>query len=116
MIRKILSSLAIMLFFLTYSQQTGKASFYGEPHHGRRTASGEVFNMHGLTAASNTLPIGTYVKVTNVKNNKSVVVKINDRGGFSKYGRLLDMSKGAFSQIASVKQGIITVLIEVIKP
>lgn len=105
-----------MLFFLTYSQQTGKASFYGEKHHGRKTASGEVFNMHGLTAASNTLPIGTYVKVTNVKNSKSVVVKINDRGGFSKYGRLLDMSKGAFSQIASVKQGVITVLIEIVKP
>ena len=105
-----------MLFFLTFSQQTGKSSYYGAQHHGKKTASGEKFDMNGLTAASNIYPLGTYVKVTNVKNDKSVIVKINDRGGFSKYGRLLDMSKGAFSKIASVKQGIITVLIEVIKP
>ena len=116
MLKKMLTMFAIMLFTLTFSQQTGKASYYGAQHHGKRTASGQVFDMNGLTAASNIHPLGTKLRVTNVKNNKSVVVKINDRGGFSKYGRLLDMSKGAFSQIASVKQGIIMVLIEVIKP
>lgn len=115
MIRKILSILAIMLFSLTYAQSIGKASFYAEQHHGRKTASGEVFNMNSMTAASNIHPLGTKLRVTNVKNNKSVIVKVNDRGGFSKYGRLLDLSKGAFSQIASIKQGIITVMVEVLK-
>lgn len=115
MVRRFLLTLAIMLFSLTYSQQTGKASYYAEQHHGRRTASGEVFNMNGLTAASNTYSLGTLLKVTNVKNNKTVIVKVNDRGGFGKLGRIIDLSKGAFAQIANVKQGIITVLVEVVK-
>lgn len=106
--------LAIMLFSLFFSQQTGKASWYGNAHHGKRTASGEVFDMNGLTAASNIHPLGTKLRVTNVKNNKSVEIRITDRGGFSKYGRLLDLSKGAFAQIASVKQGLITVMVEVL--
>lgn len=105
-----------MLFSLTYSQQKGKASFYAEKHHGKLTANGEVFNMYALTAASNKYPFGTKLKVTNVKNNKTVIVKVNDRGGFDKLGRIIDLSKGAFAKIASVKKGIITVLIEVIKP
>lgn len=114
MIRVILCALAIMLFSITYSQQVGKASYYAEQHNGRKTASGEVFNMNGLTAASNTHPLGTMLRVTNLKNNKSVVVKVNDRGGFGKLGRIIDLSKGAFAQIASVKQGIITVMVEIL--
>lgn len=114
MLKKLLTMFAIMLFTLTFSQQTGKASYYGSQHHGKRTASGQVFDMNGFTTASNTHPLGTKLRVTNVKNNKSVVVIVNDRGGFSKYGRLLDLSKGAFSQIANVSQGIITVMVEVL--
>lgn len=114
MFKRFLTTFAIMLFSVIYSQQVGKASWYGNHHHGRKTASGEVFNQHGLTTASNSHPMGTKLKVTNVKNNKSVIVRVNDTGGFKKYGRLLDLSRGAFEKIASVNQGIITVLVEVI--
>ena len=112
MLKKMLTMFAIMLFTLTFSQQTGKASYYGAQHHGKRTASGQVFDMNGLTAASNIHPLGTKLRVT---NNKSVIVVVNDRGGFSKYGRLLDLSKGAFSKIANKSQGIISVMIEVLE-
>lgn len=116
MFKFILTAFAIMLFSIaTYSQQVGKASWYGGHHHGKRTASGQVFNMNALTAASNSHPMGTILKVTNVKNNKSVIVKVNDTGGFKKYGRLLDLSQGAFSKIANVSQGIATIMVEVIK-
>ena len=79
---------------------------------GRKTASGEVFRTHSLTCASNTHKIGTYLKVTNVANDKSVVCKVNDTGGFSKYGRTLDLSKGAFSKIAHLSQGTVNVTIK----
>lgn len=79
---------------------------------GRKTASGEVFRTHSLTCASNTHKIGTYLKVTNVANDKSVVCKVNDTGGFSKYGRTLDLSKGAFSKIAHLNQGTVNVTIK----
>lgn len=88
------------------------ASWYGHPFHGRKTASGEVYNMHGYTAASNTHKLGTKLKVTNVANGKSVVVRVNDTGGFSKYGRTLDLSKAAFSAIANTATGVIKVRIE----
>lgn len=100
---------------MIYSQQTGKASFYSDAHHGKRTASGDVFDMNKLTTASNSHKMGTMLKVTNVKNGKSVVVKVNDTGGFKKYGRLLDLSKAAFAQIADLRVGIITVMVEVLK-
>ena len=79
---------------------------------GRKTASGEVFRTHSLTCASNIHKIGTYLKVTNVANDKSVVCKVNDTGGFSKYGRTLDLSKGAFSKIAHLSQGTVKVTIK----
>lgn len=116
MFKFFLTTFAIMLFTLTFSQQVGKASYYGAQHHGKRTASGKIFDMNGLTTASNIYPLGTILRVTNVKNNKSVEVEVTDRGGFSKYGRLLDLSKGAFSKIANVNQGIISVMIEIINP
>lgn len=75
-----------------------KASWYGGKFHGRLTASGERYNMHALTAAHKTLPFGTKVKVTNLRNNKSVVVRINDRGPFIK-GRVIDLSKTANQKI-----------------
>jgi rare lipoprotein A len=86
----------------------GSASFYGvgDPYHGRRTASGEIFDAYGLTTASKTLPFGTRIRVTNQSNGKSVVVRVNDDGPHV-YGRILDLSYGAFSRISSPSQGVI---------
>lgn len=75
-------------------EQRGSASWYGRDFHGRRTASGERFDMNALTAAHRTLPLASYVRVTNVKNKKSVIVRINDRGPFHR-GRIIDLSKAA---------------------
>lgn len=91
--------------------EKGKASYYADKYHGRTTASGEVFNQQALSAAHQTLGFGSRVKVTNIANNKSVIVTINDRGPFIR-GRIIDLSKKAFSQIASVKQGVIDVTVE----
>ena len=74
------------------------ASWYGKNHHNKRTASGELFNMYGMTAAHRTIKFGTRVKVTNLKNNRSVIVTINDRGPFVK-GRIIDLSYAAGQQI-----------------
>ena len=105
----------MMLFSLAFSQQTGKASYYSDKHHGRKAADGSTFNMYAMTCASNTYKFGTKLRVTNKENGKSVVVKVTDRGGFSKLGRVIDLSKGAFTKIASLKRGIITVIIEEVK-
>lgn len=88
------------------------ASWYGGKFHGKKTASGEIFNQYAFTAASNTHKLGTMLKVTNRANGESVIVKVNDRGGFGKYGRTLDLSKGAFDEIANLNAGTIRVDIE----
>jgi len=93
--------------------QTGKASFYAMKFQNKKTASGETFKQSEKTAAHKKLPLGTKVKVTNTKNGRSVVVKINDRGRFVK-GRLIDLSKSAFNAIGNTKLGVINVKIEVI--
>lgn len=112
MLKSFLTTLAVMLFSIMYSQSTtGKASYYGNKHQGKKTSSGEVFNMWSMTCASNLFPLGTRLKITNPENDKSVEVIVNDRGGFGKYGRILDLSKGAFAKIASVSKGIITVVV-----
>ena len=72
----------------------GTASWYGPKFHGHKTSSGERFNQHGLTAAHRSIPLNSRVKVTNLKNNKSVIVRINDRGPWVK-NRVVDLSKGA---------------------
>ncbi len=90
---------------------SGKASFYGAQHHNKQTANGERFDQNALTAAHRTLPFGTKVRVTNIRNGKSVVVRINDRGPYAK-GRVIDLSKAAFSQIASTRTGVIRVRLE----
>lgn len=95
-------------FFTTQAMaayQSGKASWYGAYHHGKRTASGERFNMHALTAAHRTLPFGTIVQVKNRKTGKTVKVKINDRGPYHG-NRIIDLSRGAASQIGMVKSGV----------
>ena len=91
--------------------QAGLASWYGPGFHGKRTANGEVFNQNAMTTASNSHKMGTKLLVTNIKNGKSVVVRVNDTGGFSKYGRTLDLSKAAFYKIASPGQGVVKVKI-----
>lgn len=94
--------------------QTGMASYYGGSWHGKKTANGEIFNENSLTAAHKTLPFGTKVKVTNLDNGKSVVVRINNRGPYSR-GRVIDLSKAAFSKIASTSKGVTRVKLEVAK-
>ena len=94
--------------------ETGKASFYADKHQSKKTASGELYDQKLNTAAHRTLPFGTTVRVTNMQNGKSVVVKINDRGPFIK-NRILDLSQSAFTSIAGASSGIIEVKIEVIE-
>jgi rare lipoprotein A len=89
------------------------ASWYGREHHGRRTASGERFDMKALTAAHPTLPFGTRVRVTNLTNNRSVVVRVNDRGPF-KRGRILDVSRGAAAELDMIGAGTAKVRVEVV--
>lgn len=91
----------------------GMASWYGPGFHGRRTASGERFNQYALTAAHKTLPFGTQVRVTNLRNGQSVVVRINDRGPYS-HGREIDLSKGSAQQIGLVSAGVASVKLEVL--
>ena len=78
--------------------QRGHASWYGPGFHGRRTASGETFNTNALTAAHRSLPFGTRVRVVNEKTGRSVIVRINDRGPFTK-GRVIDLARSAAQQI-----------------
>ena len=97
----------------TPSSQVGKASWYGDAHHGKKTASGETYDMNQMTAAHRTLPLGTRVRVTNTENGKSVVVRINDRGPFVG-GRIIDLSRAAAKQIAPLGAGVVSVRVEVL--
>ena len=85
--------------------QVGIASWYGPKFHGRRTASGEVFDMHQLTAAHRTLPLGSWVQVTNLENGRSIQVRVNDRGPFVK-GRIIDLSYAAAQSLGMARQGL----------
>ena len=91
----------------------GIASFYAMKFQFRKTSSGDRFNQLALTAAHRSLPFGTKIRVTNLKNNRSVTVKINDRGPFIE-GRIIDLTRYAFSKIGDTEQGLIKVKIEVI--
>ncbi|MFZ4964632.1 septal ring lytic transglycosylase RlpA family protein [Pseudomonas gingeri] len=91
--------------------ETGMASYYGARHHGKRTASGEPFDQHGLTAAHRQLPFGTRVKVTNLANDRSVVVRINDRGPHTR-GRLIDLSREAAEQLGMLQSGTARVRVQ----
>lgn len=92
----------------------GKASYYGARHHGNKTASGERFDQNALTAAHRNLPFGSLVRVTNLRNDKSVVVRINDRGPYSK-GRIIDLSHKAAAQIDMLRAGVVPVRVEALK-
>jgi rare lipoprotein A len=99
---------------LTGYKETGMASYYAKILHYRKTASGERFDNNAMTAAHKTLPFGTEVKVTNLNNGKSVTVRINDRGPFVK-GRIIDLSRAAFSRIADLDRGVVKVEIRGVK-
>ncbi len=92
----------------------GMASWYGRPFHGRKTASGQIYDMNALTAAHPTLPIGTQVRVTNLTNHKSVVLTVNDRGPFAK-GRIIDVSRRAAERLGFRRAGTARVRVEVIQ-
>lgn len=91
----------------------GLSSWYGEDFHGKKTANGEIFDMHSLTAAHKTLPLGTQIRVTNLENNRSVVVRVNDRGPYVE-GRILDLSYGAAKALGFENMGTAKVHIQVI--
>ena len=94
--------------------ETGIASYYASRFQHRKTANGERYDSSKLTAAHRTLPFGTLVKVTHIRNKRSVIVRINDRGPFVK-GRIIDLSRSAFSRIANPRIGVIDVEIEIVE-
>jgi rare lipoprotein A len=93
--------------------EVGVASWYGEKFQGRITASGETYDMNGLTAAHRTLPLGTWVELTNLGNQRSVTVRINDRGPFIR-GREIDVSKATARALGFVGAGLTTVRMELV--
>jgi len=92
----------------------GYASYYGREFHGKKTASGEVYNMYAMTAAHRTLPFGTVVEVENLDNGKKVVVRINDRGPFIP-GRILDLSRAAARKLGMIGDGTALVRLRILK-
>lgn len=111
MLKTFLTVLMILLFSFAFSQQTGKATFYHDKYNGRKAADGSTFYQSALTCASNVYKLGSQLRITNSENGKSVIVKVTDTGPF-RLPKIVDLSKAAFSQIASLKQGIIKVLVE----
>ncbi len=93
----------------------GIASWYGKRYHGRRTASGEIFDMNSATAAHPTLPFGTRVQVTNLENGRAVVLKINDRGPFVRR-RIIDVSRRAAQVLGFMKRGTARVRVRLVQP
>jgi rare lipoprotein A len=94
-------------------EELGRASWYGEPHHGRRTASGETYDMHGLTAAHRSFPFGTWLFVENLENGRTVELRVNDRGPFVD-GRILDLSWAAARALGAIGAGIVPVRVRVL--
>jgi len=102
-----------VLAFSDNFRQQGIASWYGDDFHGKKTANGEIYDMHGMTAAHKTLPIPSYVKVTNLKTRRSIVVRINDRGPYHD-NRIIDLSYAAAQELDIHQPGIEQVQIETI--
>ena len=94
--------------------QVGLASYYGKKFHGRPTASGEIFDMYGITAAHKTLPLGSQIQVTHLGNHRSIIVKVNDRGPFVEE-RILDLSYGAAKELGMIEEGVTEVRIDVFR-
>lgn len=96
-------------------EREGQASWYGHPHHGRRTASGEIYDMHALTAAHPTLPMGARVLVTNLRNGRTVEVRVNDRGPVVP-GRTIDLSYAAARALDATADGVFPVRLRLLTP
>ncbi len=96
-------------------RERGMASWYGEEFHGKRTSSGEPYNMHAMTAAHRTLPLPTYVRVTNLKNRREVIVRVNDRGPFHD-DRIIDLSFAAASELGILGNGTAEVEVTAVDP
>ena len=94
-------------------RETGIASWYGKPFHGRSTANGEVYDMNGVTAAHKTLPLPTYVRVTNLENGRALTVRVNDRGPFV-HGRIIDLSRRSAQLLGFEKNGVARVRVEAV--
>ena len=94
--------------------QIGYTSYYAHKFHGRPTASGEIFDMNGLSAAHRELPLGTMIRVTHLGNGQSVILKVNDRGPFIE-GRILDLSLGAAKKLGMINEGVAKVMIEIVE-
>jgi rare lipoprotein A len=92
----------------------GVVSYYADDFHGKQTSSGETYDMHALTAAHRTFPFGTKVRVTNLENNKTVIIRVNDRGPF-KEGRIMDLSMGAAKEIDLILNGTARARLEVLE-
>jgi rare lipoprotein A len=120
--QKILNKYLIFTLFLAFSAaacakpnkvQTGNGSWYGKKFHGRTTANGEKYNMYALTAAHKTLPFNTMVEVTNLSNNRKLIVRINDRGPYAK-GRIIDLSYLAAKKLGYVNKGVAKLKVRVL--
>ncbi|MFQ6117569.1 MAG: septal ring lytic transglycosylase RlpA family protein [Candidatus Bipolaricaulia bacterium] len=94
--------------------EVGIASWYGPGFHGNRTANGETYDMYAMTAAHKTLPFGTIVKVVDLETQRSVIVRINDRGPFIK-GRIIDLSYAAALELGMVRKGITKVGLKIVR-
>lgn len=95
--------------------QTGYASWYGKKFHGRKTSNGEIYNMYGMTAAHKSLPIPTFVRVTNLENDRSVIVRVNDRGPFHS-DRIIDLTYTAARKLGFAQKGTAKVRVDTIHP
>lgn len=116
--RRGLLAFAVLALALPYGAaqagaQEGTVSWYGGKFHQRKTASGEIFDAHGLTMAHPTLPFGTKVRVTNLRNGRSVVVRVNDRGPFIGH-RIADVSQAAAETLGMLKRGVAKARIEIL--
>ena len=110
-----MKKIILLMFFVTNIIFAKTVSWYGKGFAGKPTSSGYIFDPNDLTCASNKYPFGTVLKVTNRANGKSVKVVVTDTGSFrKKYGRELDLSRGAFQRIASLKTGLINADIKVV--
>ncbi len=109
----LLGAVFVYQFYGPY-YEVGIASWYGPGFDGRRTASGEIYDMNGISAAHKTLPFGTIVQVVDLETGKSVIVRINDRGPFVE-GRIIDLSKGAAEKLGIIDKGIAKVGLRIIR-
>lgn len=108
----ILTLIFCLICGILYAEEIGIASYYTIKSSGKITANGETYNEQAMTCASMDYPFNTLLKVTNIKNNKSIICRVNDKGGFKKYGRIIDLTPLAFSKLSDLKKGLIKVKIE----